>query len=247
MNRGCGGSDALRGLGARRGDGAETAPALGRREVVGGLVAVLPLLLAERAGAAPARIPPVPPPAIRFDVLREGAVIGEHLVDFARLDGGYSVQTRIEIAVRILGVKVFEFRHKSTEVWKKDRLVTFESKTRDDDSEFFVDGRATASGFEMTNRKGVETAPADIMVASYWTPEIARQTLLIDPQRGRVKPQQLVATDTLAVPVAGASVNTTRYRLTGITNGWVAYDDRGRWLAAELQKKGSDILYRQQG
>jgi hypothetical protein len=99
----------------------------------------------------------------------------------------------------------------------------------------------------MTNRKGVEMAPADIMVGSYWTPEIARRTQLIDPQRGRVKEQQLVSKDAVKIPVASTPVDATRYTLAGLTNGWVAYDNRGRWIAAELEKKGSDIRYRLRG
>ena len=105
-------------------------------------------------------------------------------------------------------------------------------------------GRAEAGAFRVVNRKGTEMAPADIMVGSYWTPSIARQTQLIDPQRGRVKPQQLLGTDTLKVPVAGKPVETSRYEVTGVTEGWVAYDASGRWLAAMVRKKGTDIVYR---
>ena len=147
-------------------------------------------------------------------------------------------------AARILGVTAFVFRHESTERWRNGRLQAFDSKTTDDDSEFFVTGRAEAGSFRIINRKGTEMAPADIMVGSYWTPLTARQTQLIDPQRGRVKAQQLLSTDAMAIQVRNVPVQATRYRVIGVTDGWVAYDAAGRWLAAELKKKGSDILYR---
>ena len=117
----------------------------------------------------------------------------------------------------------------------------------DDDSDFFVTGRATADGFKVTNKKGTEMAPADIMVSSFWTSEIPRQKVLLDAQRGRLKDQTLLGTDTVEVAVVGRTVEATRYRVMGPTNGWVAYDDRGRWLAAEVQKKGADVLYRLRG
>ncbi|HYN38072.1 MAG TPA: DUF6134 family protein, partial [Rhodospirillales bacterium] len=98
--------------------------------------------------------------------------------------------------------------------------------------------------FKLTNRKGEEMATADIMVGSYWTPEIARRSQLIDPQRGRVKTQELLSTDTLAIPVANKPIEATRYRVVGVTDGWVAFDPAGRWLAADFSKKGSDIQYR---
>lgn len=227
--------------------------ALGRRQALrglaGGILATGTLLLPGGRGAAapaPSRLPAVLPPPVRFDVLRGSDRIGSHQVDFQGGITDFSVRTRIDIAVRLLGVTVFVFRHDGTEQWRNGRLQTFESKTTDDDSEFFVSGRATAEGFSISHRKGSELAPADIMVASYWTPSIARQTQLIDPQRGRLKPQQLLGTDPLKVAVAGKPVETTRYQVTGVTEGWVAYDAGGRWLAAVVKKKGTDIVYRLQ-
>jgi hypothetical protein len=205
------------------------------------------ILLQEWSARAAFAVPRVPPPPIRFDVFREGEVIGAHEVDFALSGEALSVETRIEVEVRILGVKLFEFRHNGTEVWADGRLQKFDSETLDDDSKFFVVGRAEADGFRMTNRKAVEMAPADIMVASYWTPEIARRRQLIDPQRGRVKEQQLLGKDIVKVLVGSTTVDATRYTISGVSNGWVAYDDRGRWLAAEMNKKGSEILYRARG
>jgi hypothetical protein len=228
-------------------------PPVARRRVLSGLgasaLAAAVLLGSDRAGrAAPAAVRPTlpasPPPPIRFEVLRGSEVIGSHVVDFQGGGSDFSVRTRIDITVRVLGVTAFAFKHDSTERWRDGMLQAFDSKTNDDGGEFFVIGRATADGFKITHRKGEETGPADIMVGSYWTPLIARQAQLIDPQRGRVKEQQLLSTDMLAVPVANNTVEATRYRVVGVTDGWVAYDATGRWLAAELRKKGSDILYR---
>lgn len=219
------------------------------RVALRGSVAAAGLLAAatpRMAGAASgdSLVPRTPPPPVRFDVIRAGSVIGRHDVNFVPADSGYNVRTLIDITVRMLGIKVFEYHHDGTETWRAGRLRAFESQTQDDDSDFFVNGHATDDGFRITNRKDTVMAPADIMVGSYWTPEIARRPLLIDPQRGRLKDQTLLGTDSLSVDVDGKAVSAIRYRLIGVTDGWVAYDDRGRWLAAELKKKGSDIFYR---
>ena len=205
------------------------------------------LAVGHRSPSAALALPSVPPPPIRFDVLRAGDIIGSHKVDFSAVQDGLAVRTQIDIEVSVLGIKAFEFRHKSTEVWETGRLRTFDSETLDDDSRFIVNGRATAEGFQINHRKGSELAPPEIMVGSYWTPEIARQTLLIDPQRGTLKQQRLVSKDTVALVIGRSPVEATRYTVQGLTNGWVAYDHIGRWLSAELKKKGSDILYRLRG
>jgi hypothetical protein len=219
-----------------------------RRSILGGgLVACSMLVIRSQRAYAIFDVPSVPPSPIRFDVLRAGDVIGSHRVDFGAVQNGLAVRTQIDIEVRVLGVKAFEFRHESTELWADGRLQKFDSETLDDDRGFVVHGMAAGDGFQITHRKGSELAPADIMVGSYWTPEIATQTLLIDPQRGTLKQQRLVGKDTVALMIGNSSVEATRYTISGLTNGRVAYDHRGRWLSAELKRKGSDILYRLRG
>lgn len=219
-----------------------------RRSIIGGgLVACSMLVMRPRSAYATFDVPAVPPSPIRFDVLRAGDVIGSHRVDFGAAQNGLAVRTRIDIEVRVLGVKAFEFRHDSTELWADGRLQKFDSETLDDDREFVVHGVAASDGFQITHKKGSELAPADIMVGSYWTPEIAKQKLLMDAKRGTLKQQRLVSKDTVALMIGNSPVEATRYTLSGLTNGWVAYDRRGRWLSAELKKKGTDILYRLRG
>jgi hypothetical protein len=229
---------------------------LGRRDVIRGLAATAvaagsSLLISRHSAlaqtAARPRLPSPAPPPIHFDVVRNNDVIGAHKVEFRGNPGEFTVRTMIDIKVRVLGVTVFIFRHDGTERWRNGLLQAFDSKTIDDDSEFFVTGRLEAGAFRIVNRKGTETAPPDIMVGSYWTPEIALQTQLIDPQRGRVKTQQLLSKDKMPLQVGRDSIEATRYRVVGVTDGWVAYDASGRWVAAELKKKGSDILYRLHG
>lgn len=229
---------------------------LGRRDVICGLAATAVtagsslLINRQTASAQPVERPRLPSPApspIHFDVIRNNDVIGAHKVEFRGNPGEFSVRTLIDITVRVLGVSVFIFRHDGTERWKNGLLHAFDSKTIDDDSEFFVNARAEGGAVRIVNRRGTETAPPDIMVGSYWTPEIALQSQLIDPQRGRVKTQQLLSQDKMPLQVGRNSIEATRYRVIGVTDGWVAYDASGRWVAAELKKKGSDIFYRLHG
>jgi hypothetical protein len=199
-----------------------------------------------QTGSRP-RLPSPAPPPIHFDVIRNNDVIGSHKVEFQGASGEFSVRTVIDITVRVLGLTVFIYRHDGTERWRNGLLQAFDSKTTDDDSEFLVTGRAEAGAFRIVHRKGTEMAPPDIMVGSYWTPEIALQSQLIDPQRGRVKTQQLLSKDKMPLQVGRNSIEAMRYRVVGVTDGWVAYDAGGRWVAAELKKKGSDIFYRLSG
>ena len=61
---------------------------------------------------------------LRFRALRHGSPIGEHRVTF-RPDGNrLIVETRVEIAVKVLFFTAFRFEHEAEEVWQSDRLVS---------------------------------------------------------------------------------------------------------------------------
>lgn len=196
------------------------------------------------AGLTGAAVPRGPDKPIVFDVLLSNAQIGEHVVEF-RSDGDVlEVHTRIDIKVKLLGILFFNYQHTGVESYENDRLSAYESQTTDDDSQFFVKGRALADGFEITNKKGSFLAPANIWVASYWTPRVLTRTELIDPQRGKIKPQIVEPGEPVTLPVGDSNRSGTRYRISGVVNGTVVYDDQGRWIGATLTKKGSDIVYR---
>jgi len=189
-------------------------------------------------------VPGRPEKPIIFEVLLANAPIGKHVVEF-RSDGDvFEVHTQIDIQVKILGVLLFNYQHTGVEAYDKDRLITYESQTVDDDSEFFVKARSVADGFEIINKKGRILAPADIWVASYWTPRVLTRTELIDPQRGKIKTQRVGQREPVTLKVGGSDMSGTRYRISGVVNGTVVYDDQGQWIGATLIKKGSDIVYR---
>jgi hypothetical protein len=195
-------------------------------------------------GVRAALLPALPPDGLRFEVIVAGMTSGEHAVDF-RSDGErLEVHNRIDIVVSPLGIRLFEYRHRSVETFIGDRLVGFESETVDDDSTFEVLGEAVTDGFEVTGRKGTFLALPSVLVASYWTPAIFTRDVLIDPQRGSLKHQTIHSRDRVTVPVDGNAVEATRYRVSGIITGSIDYDDEDRWLGATFQKKGVDIVYR---
>lgn len=189
-------------------------------------------------------LPNVPPGGIRFDVLRGDRVVGRHEVDFRATGNRLQVETRIDVVVSVLAVVVFRYRHLGIETYEGDRLVRFESETDDDGARFRVNGDARPDGFAIATAKGMVIAPSDILVGSYWTPRVIERRLLIDPKRGRVKEHVVAGRDRITVPVQGTARAATRYRVSGIISGTVAYDDDSRWIAATLVSKGSEIVYR---
>lgn len=210
----------------------------------GALICASPLAAALGPAAGEASAPAFPPPGrIVFDVMRAGVVVGSHIVEMASRAGRFEVRNAIDIDVSVLGVELYRFKQRSLEVWSPSRLTSFESETTEDDASFWVKGRALTDGFDVENRKEHHTAPADIMVAAYWRPEICEQQQLIEPKKGRLRDQTLLATRRLTIPSAGGEIPAEEFRITGILDGACTYDERGRWIGAWFDKQGR-IEYR---
>ncbi len=200
--------------------------------VAAGALAFVPASTAVFAAAPP-------PGRIRFTVLRGGSPIGSHVVDIIDRRDLREVRSTIDITVKLLGVTIYEFRQQTQELWSPAAgLIRFESETTEDDARFWVKGRALSDGFEVENRRERIQAPAGTMVATYWRPDICRQPRLIEPKRGRLKEQTLLATRRLNFTAAGGEVTAEEFRIRGILDGACTYGDNGQWLAAWFEKKG---------
>jgi hypothetical protein len=214
-----------------------------RRQLLGlaTAAAALPLfepLLAARADAAAPR-------DVRFRVLRHGSPIGEHRVTF-RPDGDrLTVETRVEIVVKVLFVTAFRFRHEAQEVWQADRLLSVKSTTDDNGTLLKVSGGAVADGFRIVGDDGPFLAAAQLLTSNaLWDSRIVHEHRLIDVQRGGeiglvTKPLGDEQVDTPQGPVRASR----HHMITPYYAGSVFHDSDGRWVKGLIELKGERVEY----
>jgi hypothetical protein len=143
--------------------------------------AAMPLLrplLSVRAYAAAQR-------DLRFRALRHGSPIGEHRVTF-RPDGDrLAVETHIDIAVKVLFLTAFRFKHEAEEIWHAGRLVSVKSTTDDNGTLLRVTGNAVEGGFRIVGEDGPFLAAGHLLTSNaLWDSRIVRENRLIDVQHG---------------------------------------------------------------
>jgi len=203
--------------------------------------AVIPLsepLVSFRAAAAAPR-------NLRFRALRDGAPIGEHRVTF-RSDGDrLTVETRVDIAVKVLFFTAFRFKHEADEVWQSDRLVSVKSTTNDNGTLLQVSGIAVADGFRIVGEDGPFLASAQLLTSNaLWDRRIVREQRLIDVQHGGEIGLVVKALGDEQVDTPQGSVRATRHHMiTPYYAGSVFHDSDGRWVKGVLELKGERIEY----
>jgi len=182
---------------------------------------------------------------LRFRALRDGAPIGEHRVTF-RPDGDrLTVETRVDIAVKVLFFTAFRFKHEADEVWQSDRLVSVKSTTNDNGTLLQVSGIAVADGFRIVGEDGPFLASAQLLTSNaLWDRRIVREQRLIDVQHGGEIGLVVKALGDEQVDTPQGSVRATRHHMiTPYYAGSVFHDSDGRWVKGVLELKGERIEY----
>jgi hypothetical protein len=183
------------------------------------------IMLAGSAGAAT-----VPSSGVlAFDVMREGADIGDHRYLFHDDGEVLSVQIETDVAVKLplIGVTVFHFKHDSHEIWRDGSLSALMSKTNDDGEMHQVD-LANAEGFP----------------ASLWNDAILEQSVLLNTIDGRSMTATAVHVGPEAVHASGKAVPAQHYRLSGGLERDLWYDASGMLVkVAFTAEDGSHIEY----
>jgi hypothetical protein len=209
-----------------------------RRFLAAAAIPVLAPLACIRVAAAARR-------DLRFRALRDGASIGEHRVTF-RSDGDrLTVATRVDIAVQVLFITAFRFRHDAEEVWQANRLVSVTSTTNDNGTLLRVSGTALADGFRIIGDDGPFLASGRLLTSNtLWDSRIVHEQRLIDVQHGGEIGLVMKALGDEQVDTPQGPVRATRYHMiTPYYAGSVFHDRDGRWVKGLLELKGERIEY----
>lgn len=210
------------------------------------------LLMAGLAGAAGCVFPcaaaillPSPPPNRRFSVLHDGDRIGSHAVLYSSEAGKTRIDTEIHLLIRTTFFTMFEFNHRSEEIWGDGRLISLDSDTEEDGLPVHVAGAATSQGFRVISAGGpFMTAATTLTSNSLWTPAVLEQETVVDAQHGGIIGVSARKSGDEQILAAGRLVRASHYSLiTPYLSGSIWYDEDHLWISGEFVRNGSKILY----
>ena len=180
---------------------------------------------------------------IDFAITRDGKPIGRHTIQFSQSGDETIVDIAIDIEVRMMIFPVFTYEHRNREVWRDGRLIGLETTTNDNGEALFVRAWETADGLQVENNGGTFTAPAEILPTSYWHPQTARQSQMLDTQNGELVALTVRPLGSDAVDLEGSAVAARKYEVTGDLDLTVWYTPDGAWAKLMFAARGADIEY----
>jgi hypothetical protein len=182
---------------------------------------------------------------IRFEVFRDGAPVGEHVVEFREDADGLAVEARFEIRIRFLVFTAYRYTYRSESLWQDGRLARLVARTDDNGEVTEVSARVGPDGLRIVADDRVRIAPAGVFPTDHWHSGVLGTGEVLNTITGQVNAVTILSAARERVPAGDGFVDATRYDYSGDLETSVWYDDAGRWVGMRfLARDGSEITYR---
>ena len=153
---------------------------------------------------------------IEMEILKDGEVIGYNYYFFKKNKNETIVTNQIKFTVKIFGATVFEIEGYGEEKYIKDKLISFNSKTRQNKKEKFVNLKLNEekNEFEIKGSSYSGKASTDNVVGNWWSHKILQSNSQISPISGSIKEQMVTFIGKEKLELYGTSYDVEHFKLT---------------------------------
>jgi hypothetical protein len=128
---------------------------------------------------------------IEMDILRNGEIIGYNYYFFSRNKDETIVDNQIKFSVKILGATIFQVEGYGKEKYFKDQLISYDSKTLQNDKKKFVNlvFNKEKNKFVIKGSSYSGEASTNNIIGNWWNHKILQADSQISPISGSIKEQ----------------------------------------------------------
>ena len=128
---------------------------------------------------------------IEMEIFRNGELIGYNYYFFTRKGDETIITNEIKFSVKLLGATVFQVEGSGEEKYIKDQLISYNSKTLQNDKEKFVNlvFDKNKQKFIIKGSSFSGEASIDSIVGNWWSHKILQTNSQISPISGSIKEQ----------------------------------------------------------
>jgi hypothetical protein len=153
---------------------------------------------------------------IEMEILRDGKVVGYNYYFFKRKENETTVTNQIKLTVKLFGANVFEIEGYGEEKYLKDKLISFNSKTRQNKKAKFVNLKLDdkKNEFEIKGSSYSGRASTDNVVGNWWSHKILQTKSQISPISGSIKEQVVTFVGREKLELNGKTYDVEHFKLT---------------------------------
>ena len=152
---------------------------------------------------------------IEMEILREGEVIGYNYYFFKKNGNETLVTNQIKFTVKLFGATIFEIEGYGEEKYIDGKLISFNSKTLQNDKEKFVklELNQKTNKFDILGSSYNGEANSDNIVGNWWSHNILTTNSQISPISGSVKEQVVTFIGKEKINLYGKTYDTEHFKL----------------------------------
>lgn len=152
---------------------------------------------------------------IEMEILRDGEEIGYNYYFFKRDGNETLVTNQIKFTVKLFGATIFEIEGYGEEKYIDDQLISFNSKTLQNDKEKFVNLKLNrkTNKFDILGSSYNGEASLNSIVGNWWSHNILTTESQISPISGSVKEQVVTFIRKEKIDLYGKTYDTERFKL----------------------------------
>jgi len=185
---------------------------------------------------------------IEFDIYRNNKHIGKHIFSFRKEDDKLFVDSEINFKIKKLGVVLYKYYVKGTEVYKDGELIKFNSKTNQNGKEKYVNIVTQDGNYIIDGSSYKGKSPTDYLIGTWWNHSIVKADVQISAVSGRIIKQKVTFLGKDKIKFGNKIYNTLHFNFSSTDkklnkdkklNTDVWYDEKTlNWVKASFEKKG---------
>jgi len=153
---------------------------------------------------------------IEMEILRDGEVIGYNYYFFKKDKDNTIVTNQLKFTVKLFGATIFEVESYGEEKYIKDKLISFNSKTRQNKKDKYVQLKLNEGKNEYDIKGSSYTGSASIenVIGNWWSHKILQTNSQISPISGSIKEQIVIFIGKEKIELYGKTHEVEHFKLT---------------------------------
>ena len=153
---------------------------------------------------------------IEMEVLRNGEVIGYNYYFFKKDLDNTIVTNQLKFTVKLFGATIFEVESYGEEIYDKDKLISFNSKTQQNKKDKYVQLKLNdkENKYEIKGSSYTGSASIENVIGNWWGHKILQTNSQISPISGSIKEQIVTFIKKEKIELYGNTYEVEHFKLT---------------------------------
>ena len=156
--------------------------------------------------------------SIEMEIFRNDKLIGINNFYFSKENNLMKVKNIVQFKISIAGIDLMKVDSESAGIYKDDILIKFNSKTKQNDKDKFVNLYLDQNQFIIDGSSFNGKTSSDYIIGNYWNHSVVKSEAQISPLSGSVKKQKVKFLGKENITLYGNNYSTLHFKILSSEN-----------------------------